>query len=129
MKTVLCFGNPDLKEDSISLELAKELSIPGFEFIISRQPEELFSYLNHDSIYIMDVVLGIDKVILITELDKLKLKQRVSVHDLDLGFFLKLMQATGKLKTISIIGLPQGIRKQELKEQIEQLLASLHHKI
>jgi Ni,Fe-hydrogenase maturation factor len=129
MKTVLCFGNPDLSEDSLSLEIAKELSIPGFEFIHSTKPDILFNYIGNDSLYIMDMVYGIDKVTLITDLDKLKLEHSVSAHDLDLGFFLKLMQATGKLNTINIIGLPRAREKQEIKAQVRELLTSIHRKI
>lgn len=122
MKTVLCFGNPHIKGDSMSVQLAKELKVPNFEFIISIFPDEILNYKNVDELYLMDVVKGIDKVMLITEMDKIKFNQTISLHDFDLGFVLKLMKATGKLKTIKIIGLPMGVGKEEIKEQVIKLL-------
>ena len=122
MKTVLCFGNPYIKGDSISVQLAKELNIPNFEFITCRYPDELYNYKNLDEFYIMDVVRGIDKVKLITDLDEVKQTRSVSLHDFDLGFFLKLMKATGRLRSIKIIGIPLGVEKEVIKQQVEQLL-------
>lgn len=123
MNTVLCFGNPHIKGDSIAIELAKELKVTNFEFIISMYPDEIYNYKNVDEIYLMDVVKGLDKVTLITDLNQLKIKQPISLHDFDLGFVLKLMKATGQLKSIKIIGLPLGVNKEEIKSQVEELLS------
>lgn len=123
MNTVLCFGNPHIKGDSIAIELAKELKVINFEFIISMYPDEIYNYKNVDEIYLMDVVKGLDKVTLITDLNQLKIKQPISLHDFDLGFVLKLMKATGQLKSIKIIGLPLGVNKEEIKSQVEELLS------
>ncbi len=123
MKTILCFGNPYIKGDSISVQLAKELKTLNYEFIICNYPDELYNYKNLDEIYIMDMVKDIKKVELITDLDKLKVHKPISLHDFDVGFFLKLMKATGKLNSIKIIGLPLGVKKEDIKEQVEELLS------
>lgn len=123
MRTVLCFGNPYIKGDSISVQLAKELEIPNYEFVVCIYPDELYNYKNLDEVYIMDVVMGIERVELITDLDKLKFNKPISLHDFDVGFFLKLMQATGRSISIRIIGLPLGVEKEVIKEQVELLLS------
>lgn len=125
MKTILCFGNPHIKGDSITTELADELNIPNFEFIKCMYPDELYNYKNIDEIYIMDVVKGISEVRLITDLDKIKQTSSVTPHDFDLSFVLKLMEATGQLKSLKIIGIPLGVDKQEIKAQLERILNTI----
>lgn len=125
MKTVLCFGNPHLEEDSITTQLADELNVTNFEFIKCMYPDELYNYKNVDEIYIMDVVKGISEVKIITDLNKIKQTSSVSPHDFDLSFVLKLMEATGQLKALKIIGIPLGIKKQEIKAQVERILSNI----
>ena len=123
MKTVLCFGNPYLKGDSLASELAHELQVPGYQFIRCQFADDIFNYKDLEEIYILDVVEGIDNVQLITDIDKIKRHKSLTMHDLDLGFFLKLMKAIGKLEKIKRIGLPTKTNLQTLKNQVEELLS------
>jgi Ni,Fe-hydrogenase maturation factor len=123
MKTILCFGNPYIKGDSIAIQLAKELNIPNYEFIKCTYPDEIYNYKNLDELFIMDVVKGVDKVRLITNLDKIRQTTSVTPHDFDLSFVLKLMEATGQLKSLKIIAIPLGVDKKRIKTQVEELLS------
>ena len=51
------------------------------------------------------------------------LENSVTCHDLDLGFYLKLMKSTGKITTVKIIALPYGNSNYaELKIKVENIL-------
>lgn len=120
MKKIYCFGNPDLVEDSYALELADELGKDKslnkinkklnqtFEFIKCTPPDFLLS-INEKEIIIIDVVKGISKVEIIKDIDKLKETKTSTMHDFDLCTVLKLLKETGKLKNLTIIGVPQNI--------------------
>src|SRR4030042_2482993 len=103
MKKIFVFGNPYLKEDSLAVKVAKQLSSKEFEVILCSNPDDL---LNHelDNSIILDVAKGIEKVELFDDIDSLEFSVIFSAHDFDLGFFLKLMKETGKLEKINIIG-------------------------
>ena len=125
MRTVLCFGNPHLEEDSIATQLADELEIPNFEFIKCMYPDDLYNYKNTDEIFIMDVVKVISEVKLITDMSKIKQTSSSTPHDFDLSFVLKLMEATGQLRSLKIIGLPYGMEKDEAKKQVKRVLTNI----
>ncbi|MFH1399165.1 MAG: hypothetical protein ABIG95_03565 [Candidatus Woesearchaeota archaeon] len=119
MKTILCFGNPYLKEDSLAVELAKELKLEGYEFRVCYSAEEI---LEHRDVLIMDVVKGLREVKIIEKLEELNWENSVSLHDMDLAFYMKLMNALGSMGKVRIIGLPFGRDKEYVKEQLEKLL-------
>ncbi len=107
---VFVFGGPNFEGDAIAPYVAKRLEdkIEGVEFI-TVNPNEDLPFADEDNVVILDAVQGIDEVTVIDEknLDKLKMVRSVSVHDFDLGFQLKYLKKLGKLKKITIIGLPQ----------------------
>lgn len=121
MKTIYCFGNPKLPTDSLALELAQELEIPGVEFIACLSPEELCEH-NAKELWIMDVARGINKVTLLSDISKLKTAKLVSLHDFDLAYFLKLMEKMGELPEVKIIALPMKGEKKTIKQEVEKLL-------
>ena len=123
---IYCFGNEFLDYDSLAKELADEISLPGIEFIRCNSPEDIF--LEEKHIIILDVVEGIDKTILITDPDQLKDNNIVSLHDFDLGFFLKLMKETKQINKISIIGIPMKGDKQEIKKEIIDNIKNIQKK-
>lgn len=107
---IYVFGNQDLKSDSLAIKTAKKLEgkIKNIKFV-QVKPNEDLPFIGEDNVVILDVVLGIKKVTKIDEkdLDKLIVGKSVTVHDFDLGFQLKYLKKLGKLKKITIIGLPQ----------------------
>ena len=105
MKNILVFGNPYLKEDSLAVKIGKKLHLKGFKVVHCSKPDDL---LNHDinQSVILDVAKGIEEVTLFNDIDSLEFSVIFSLHDFDLGYFLKLMKETGKLGKTNIIGIP-----------------------
>ena len=120
---VYCFGNEFVKEDAMAKQLVDELQYPGLRFIKSNSPEDVMN--EEGRIIILDVVKNIKEVIMIDNLDQLKVRNIVSLHDFDLSFFLKLMQGMGKIINIRIIGVPQQGDKKRIKEDIKAKLDEL----
>jgi len=125
---VFCFGNPDMVEDSIALELADELNeskdLEGFEFVKCRGPDFLLNLSDEEleDIIILDAVKGLKKIEVIEDLNKFKRTKTTTMHDFDLGTVLKLMKKTGQLKDVKIIGIPQEQDKKEAVKTIIRLL-------
>jgi len=124
MIPVLCFGNPYLTQDSLAVELARELDIKGYDFKILTNPDDILTYKDQEKIFIIDVFNNIDDVIVVKDIEQLKRRRIYSMHDFDLGFFLKLMKNVGKLKEIVIIGIPQEGNRESIKQKIKDLMES-----
>jgi len=121
---IYCFGNEFLKEDSLAKEFADELDVEGVEFVKCSSPEEVFEE-NSDKIVILDVVEGVNEVILIDNLSQLQTGNMVSLHDFDLAYFLKLMRRMGSLKEIRIIGIPMKGDKEKIKNGVEDIIKKI----
>ena len=121
MKTILAFGNPLVKEDSLAIEIAKDLQIPGYEFKICSSINDLLNFKGSELI-ILDVIENIKKTALIKNIVEIKLNKSVTAHDFDLAFNLKLMKSLGKINKIKIIGIPQKGNKEEIKNGIRTFL-------
>jgi len=123
MKTILCFGNPQIEQDNLAIKLAGTLKIDGFDFKISENPNDILHYDTKD-IIILDVARGIDQVTIIEDIDKLKNHSLFTLHDFDLNYFLKLMKAAGILKKIKIIAIPMDYDEKKAMDEIKSLLNS-----
>ena len=115
MKKIYVFGNEFLEEDSFAKKIADRLE--GYEFIKCDDPSQI---LGEKDLVIMDVVRGIDDPQLLT-VDQLKDREIVSGHDLDLQFFLKLLDQLGDLK-VKIIGVPVKGDEEEIVQKVTQIL-------
>jgi len=121
MTTVLCFGNEFLKEDSLAKEIADEIKVKDVSFVKCDSLNNIIECKDKD-IFILDVVEDINKVIQIKDINQLKENKLFSLHDFDLGFFLKLMKTMGKIKNINIIGIPQKGKKEAIKKEIINII-------
>lgn len=120
MKTVLCFGNEYVKEDSLAKEIADELKIEGVTF---SKCDNLNDVLDQKGeIFILDVAKGITEIKVFDDIDKINTNSITSLHDFDLGYFLKLMKEIGRIKQIKIIALPIGYDKEKAKDEIRKIL-------
>jgi len=119
---LLVFGNEYLKEDSLAVEISRELEIDDVDVKRCTSPDQLYDYQDYEIVFVLDVVKGIDEVKMITDIDQIKSHKLYSLHDFDLGFFLKLMKELGVLKEIKIIGIPQSGDKEKIKREIIKLL-------
>ena len=119
---VFCFGSEHFDGDEIAFRLAPMLDIPGYEFIISESPSDILRA--EEDLIIMDAVEGVEHVCFIDNVDDLSVCKTLTCHDLDLGFYLKLLKETGKITTVKIIALPFGEKDYEkLKKDVRRLLS------
>jgi len=98
-----------VSEDSWAHEYMEKLNVdfPKIEFIFIKPNEDL-PFVDEKQVIIMDAVAGLSSVKLFenTDLDKIKLSPRTSVHDFDLGFQLKYLKKIGRLGEVAILGIP-----------------------
>ena len=117
---IYVFGNSILKEDSLAIKTAKKLEkiFPEVNFIYQDPNEEI----KEKNLFILDVAQGIKKVSLINDLNKLEFSNRVSLHDFDLTFSLKLMKKIGLVKKINIIAIPINYDEKKAYEEVKNYL-------
>lgn len=105
MRRVLVFGNPFLEVDSLAVDVATRLTIPGVEFKVTAELNDL---LEQEYDCILDVAYGVPRVVTIDDPDMLVEHPLMSLHDYDVSFFIKLMRKLGKLDKVTIIAIPVG---------------------
>ena len=105
---VLCFGNPYLKYDSLAVSIADWFSshpVKDIEFVKCVSPDEVLNYTG-TGFFILDVVKDLEEPGLFDDIGMIEVNRLVSLHDFDLGFFLRLMKETGRMDNVRIIGIP-----------------------
>lgn len=111
--------------DNLPIELAPDLEkeFPNINFVIQDPNENLKP--ENGELTIIDTMIDIDEIKVmddINQIDKIESSPTYSLHDLDLGFNLKLLKKIGQLKKITIFGVPPNIKKEEaLKQLIEKI--------
>ncbi|MBI4182283.1 MAG: hypothetical protein HY520_04935 [Candidatus Aenigmarchaeota archaeon] len=105
---VFLVGNALVPQDSLPLRLQPRLeqAFPALRF---RELDPTEDIPEHHPLVLVDTVQGISQVQVFRSLDPFLRERRVSLHDADLGFTLQLMQKAGKLGSLTIIGIPQGM--------------------
>jgi Ni,Fe-hydrogenase maturation factor len=123
---VLCFGSEIAGNDDTALRVCELLKddFPNVEFIVCHDPSEILEHQG-DAI-ILDVVRGIDHVHFI-DVDLLKEKRLYTLHDFDLGFFIKLVKEIGGPNP-RILGLPYGRSAQGLLSEVKHILNEFYLK-
>lgn len=123
---ILVFGNPLVRRDSIPLKLIDTLrnEFPNIEFKEFDSIEEIQN--EGDTIYILDSVEKIKKVMVITDLDQLATVKKIySVHDFDLATNLKILKKIGVIKKIIIFGVPMNITHGQALQEIREKIISI----
>jgi Ni,Fe-hydrogenase maturation factor len=121
-RVLLVFGNEYFEGDNLAVNVAKELDLDNIAVERCYSVDDLFNYYCYEKILVMDVVKGIDRVMLVEDINKIKEHKLYSLHDFDLGFFLKLMKRLGNLKELKIIGIPQKGDRNKIKEEVLEIL-------
>ncbi len=121
---ILVFGNPLVEQDSLALKLLPKLreKFLSIEFKELDPNENLEEEIEDGKLRILDVVKGIDNVMIINDIDKLQVGKVYSMHDFDLAYNLKLLKKINKLKEVEIICLPMFMDKEEAFSQIQLIL-------
>lgn len=114
---IFCFGNEFLKEDSLAKKISSGLKIPGVEFINCNSFDELNC---EDEVWIMDVA-NVNEVTLLQDIEKIKNRRISTLHDFDLGFFLKLMENVYGKRNIKVICIPKKGDKKKIARDLENI--------
>ena len=120
--TIFVFGNPDVKEDSVPVKLIPQLQkeFPEIEFV-HLDPNEEWEVPFDKHFIAIDTVEGIKDIIVIENLDQLQNTSAVTMHDWDVAKNLKWLKKLGKIKKITIIGVPVQIQIDDLLFYIKAL--------
>jgi hypothetical protein len=120
MTVVLAFGSDNDKQ---AWELSERIrgEFPGTKFINTDRPDDILR--ERGSVLIIDVVRNLERAEMLG-IDDLGERQPFSLHDFDLGFFLKLMKKSGMLEDMRIIGIPEKWDENTVNE-VRELLRSL----
>ncbi len=121
---ILVFGNPMLKIDSIPIRIVPKLRerFPDIEFKEFDPNENLEN--EGRNLTIIDTVQGIDRVVLITDIDSIRVDRLYSMHDFDLGYSLKLLKKMKYLDSVKIFGVPMKISEKEALDQLGVLISA-----
>ena len=121
---ILVFGNPLIEKDSLALKLIpklkKQFSKSNFNFVEFDSTEDLQK--EGRNLIILDVVEGIDKIEIITDIDRLSIGNIYTMHDFDLGYNLKVLKHIGLLDSVKIIGIPMEMDEGVVFEEVRKIL-------
>jgi hypothetical protein len=122
---IYVFGNKELPSDSAAISLLSTLqqSFPTITFL-HVDPTEEWLQPGETHPIIIDTVHGISDVTICTDMSQFKKYRGSSVHDFDLSTELPLLFKIGKIKSVSIIGVPIK-RNSSTLEQIINHISSL----
>jgi len=104
-KTIYLFGNQDLEMDSLPIRLIPELQkeFPETDFVVLDPNEE---WNVPEEMIIIDTVVGIKEITVFEDLEHFDAAPKLTCHDFDAFFNLRILKKLGKLRKIKIIGVP-----------------------
>ncbi len=121
---IFIFGNVLVDEDSIPLKLLPNLKqeFEEIEFVEIDPTEDL---PEEEQFIIIDTIINISEVKVLNDIDKIESMPNYSLHDFDLGFNLKLMKKLGKVKEVTIIGVPVNMEVDKSLESVKKIISNL----
>ena len=124
-KIVYVLGNPLVKKDHLPPKLIFQLEklFPKLKFILF-DPTEDFD-LKEKNIIIIDTILSLKKVTQFNDLNLWTISPRISLHDFDLPVYLGLLQKLGKVKKITIIGVPEKGNRKNILSDVTTILKDI----
>ncbi|MFH1286074.1 MAG: hypothetical protein ABIH99_05835 [Candidatus Micrarchaeota archaeon] len=120
---LLTFGSTNVQGDELAWEIGGGLKLKGIRCIKCEKPEDILETAEENKgkeIFVMDVVKELGRVRFVG-VDELSEHTIVSLHDFDVGFFLKLLKEVGI--SIKIIGVPFGMKKEDGLKEVSVFLA------
>jgi Ni,Fe-hydrogenase maturation factor len=127
MCKVLVFGNRLVEKDKLPLELIPYLT-QKFSEIEFKEFDSIEDLQNEGSvIYIIDSVENIENVTIIYNIDQIEISNSLyTIHDMDLGYMLKLMKKVNMIDKVIIFGIPiNTLSKIEILNQLEEKIRSI----
>lgn len=125
---MLVFGSRAAQGDSLAFEVAEKISASGaagVEFTEARSVDDVLEAADGGrNVFILDVAKGLrgNRVEIIDDFELLKEKKLTSLHDFDVGFFLRLLAAAGEAPRVKIIAIPWGMDAGKAAAQARELL-------
>jgi Ni,Fe-hydrogenase maturation factor len=116
-------GNLLMEEDAIPIRLIPFLreSFPLLHFI-EFDPTENFPEEEH--LFIVDTIHNTKKVVVWKDVESIRSSPTYSLHDFDLGMSLKIMKKMGKLKQLTIFGVPPLGDIEKIREELKGAIAN-----
>lgn len=121
---IYVFGNADFLFDSLPFRLLPALRkrFPHTTFEVKDSNEE---WDIPDTLIMIDAVKGLGHVAEFSDLKNFSESPRISLHDFDIGSYLKYLKKLGKLKKIKIIGIPPMISEKKALEEVSVKIRSI----
>lgn len=122
--TIFVFGNPDLQFDSLPLKILPRLQeqFPHIQFRTVDPNEE---WDVPKEVTVIDTVMGIDTVMVLDGLEQFAAAPRVTMHDFDALAQLRYLQKLGKIKKVTVIGVPSGIAGDKAFDAVTEIIKTL----
>lgn len=120
MKTLVCLGNDHVKEDSTAVKACSLLKSKA-EVIPCSSVDQLIGLMEKGFI-LVDVAEGIKKPVVLHDPERITNELKLSLHDFDAGFFLRLGKEIGILKRFTLIAIPKGYSVRKAASEIKKLL-------
>jgi hypothetical protein len=122
--TIYVFGNPDLPQDSLPLKILPQLrqKFPQITFEV-KDPNEEWDV--PEELTVIDTVQGINQVEIFHDLSKFQTSPRISLHDFDALSQLLLLKKIGKLKKVTVIGVPPDLTSDQATAEITTKLQTI----
>lgn len=123
MLKVLCFGNPHFGQDRVALDVGKMLSgsVPGTEFVFCGMDESCLDSAE-DGTVVLDVARGISEVRFL-KTEELAQSRSVTAHDIDVGFYIRMLEKEGK--RLVLLGIPEGMVAEKAAGEVRRALNHL----
>jgi len=120
---IFVFGNPDVQEDALPLKILPRLR-ERFSHIQFRTVDPNEEWDAPEEMVVIDTVMGIEKVMVLDGLDKFVAAPRVTMHDFDALAQLRYLQKLGKIKKVTVIGVPSALSEDEAFEAVSAMLSA-----
>lgn len=123
---IIALGNAFLQEDSGAKNTAGLLE-KDFDVIKVRSLTGLEENLDRKELtVILDVVKNLKEIKVFESLKEFKNHKKVSAHDLDSLFYLRLLEKVGEIGDHLIIGIPIDFGPEKSKEKVREILRDLN---
>jgi hypothetical protein len=122
---IYVFGNPDLPEDALPIRILPKLrrEFPDFSFEVKEPNEE---WDPPEELVVIDTAIGIKEVTVFPDLSKFTPAPRITMHDFDALANLRLLVKLGKIKKVTVIGIPPTISESDAVNTITRILSSFN---
>ncbi len=115
---IYIFGNPLVEEDTLAVLVGRQLQ-KRFLDIEFKHIDPTEEEIQEKEIIILDVAQNIEKVTVIENIDQLELGPKVSLHDFDVTFALKLLKKIGSIQRVKIIAIPMNYSLKQAVKEVE----------